>query len=170
MAVRSGDVVDRVVDQWRQVLPEIATTRLAVAKRLGLVAAHITAASTASLDRLGLDLGEFDVLATLLRQGEPHQLAPTALARDAMVSTSGMTKRLDRLERRGLIQRQPDPDDRRALLIMLSPKGAKLARAAVTLQADTIGSAFASLGDAQLAKLADLLRSPLAAFHTDSNR
>jgi predicted dehydrogenase len=57
--------------------------------------------------------GEFDVLATLRRSGDPYMLSPTRLYEAAMISSGGMTNRLDRLERAGLIERRPDPSDRR---------------------------------------------------------
>ena len=57
----------------------------------------------------GLTGGDFVVLAALRRSGKPYQLTPTALTRSMMVSSGGTTKRLDRLEARGLIRRDPDP-------------------------------------------------------------
>ena len=65
----------------------------------------------------------FDVLATLRRSGEPHRLNPKVLSERLMLSSAAMTNRLDQLEKRGLIRRTPDPGDRRALLIELTPSG-----------------------------------------------
>jgi DNA-binding MarR family transcriptional regulator len=72
---------------------------------------------------LGLDFGLFDVLATLRRSGP---LPPRELHDWCMVSSGGMTARLDRLEQLGLVERKRDPDDRRSLLIELSPAGLAL--------------------------------------------
>jgi DNA-binding MarR family transcriptional regulator len=74
----------------------------------------------------GLQAGEFDVLATLRRAGAPYALTPTALYEAAMISSGGMTSRLDRLERAGLIQRNPHPTDRRGALVALTAKGLAL--------------------------------------------
>jgi DNA-binding MarR family transcriptional regulator len=71
----------------------------------------------------GINLGEFDVLAALRRGGAGTVLTPTTLARVAMVSPGGMTNRLDRLERMGMIVRRADPDDRRGSLVTLTAKG-----------------------------------------------
>jgi DNA-binding MarR family transcriptional regulator len=71
----------------------------------------------------GLQKGEFDVLATLRRSGEPYMLSPTELYEAMMISSGGMTNRLDRLERAGLAERRPDPTDRRGKLIALTAAG-----------------------------------------------
>jgi DNA-binding MarR family transcriptional regulator len=71
----------------------------------------------------GLQPGEFDVLATLRRSGEPYMLSPTRLYEAAMISSGGMTNRLDRLEHAGLVERRPDPNDRRGKLIALTEAG-----------------------------------------------
>jgi DNA-binding MarR family transcriptional regulator len=74
----------------------------------------------------GLQPGEFDVLATLRRSGEPFMLSPTRLYEATMISSGGMTDRLDRLERAGLVERRPDPRDRRGKLIALTGAGRRL--------------------------------------------
>ncbi len=63
--------------------------------------------------RFDLDRGEFDVLASLLRTGDLYQLTPGALGESMMVTSGAVTKRVDRLERVGLLAREPDPRDRR---------------------------------------------------------
>ena len=75
----------------------------------------------------GLQPGEFDVLATLRRSGKPYiLLSPTQLYEALMISSGSMTNRLDRLERAGLVERRPDPDDRRGKLIALTDAGKRV--------------------------------------------
>jgi DNA-binding MarR family transcriptional regulator len=74
----------------------------------------------------GLQPGEFDVLATLRRSGEPYMLSPTRLYEAVMISSGGMTDRIDRLERAGLVERRPDPNDRRGKLIALTDDGKRV--------------------------------------------
>jgi DNA-binding MarR family transcriptional regulator len=74
----------------------------------------------------GLQRGEFDVLATLRRSGHPYMLSPTQLYEALMISSGGMTNRLDRLERAGLVERRPDPNDRRGKLIALTDAGRRV--------------------------------------------
>ena len=71
------------------------------------------------------------MLATLRRSGEPYTLAPTALARWMMLSSAAMTNRVDRLEAAGLVERRPDPGDRRGLLVALTLDGMRVVDAAV---------------------------------------
>jgi DNA-binding MarR family transcriptional regulator len=73
--------------------------------------------------RYGLQQGEFDALATLRRSGASEGLTPTALFEAAMMSSGGMTARIDRLEKAGLVARGPHPTDRRATLVRLTDKG-----------------------------------------------
>src|SRR5262245_62827356 len=79
----------------------------------------------------GINRGEFDVLATLRRSGEPYQLTPTELCDTMMLTSGGMTGRIDRLERRGLVRRSQHPSDRRALVVTLTAEGKAIAEEAV---------------------------------------
>ncbi len=97
----------------------------------------------------GISLGEFDVLAALRRGGAGTTLTPTQLARVAMVSPGGMTNRLDRLERAGLISRAPDPADRRGSLVTLTPAGRDVADRAVEDLVGAESAVAADLSDAE---------------------
>lgn len=127
----TSDRVHRMVRQWERELPEVATPEIELAKRLGFAAAAIAQVGAGALAQLDLDPGEYDVLATLLRQGPPYELKPADLARAELVTPSGMTKRVDRLERRGLVARRPAEGDRRVLLVALTDEGVDVARTAV---------------------------------------
>lgn len=74
----------------------------------------------------GLTLGLFDVLAALRRNGEPFQAKPSELAAMTMLTSGGMTGRVDQLEKLNLVRRVPDPDDRRVMMAQLSPEGREL--------------------------------------------
>jgi len=78
------------------------------------------------LAEAGLNVGEFDVLTPLRRAGEPYMLSPTQLYEAALISSGGMTDRLDRLERAGLVERRPDPRDRRGRQIALTAAGKRV--------------------------------------------
>jgi DNA-binding MarR family transcriptional regulator len=113
---------------------------------------------------LGVSRGEFDVLATLRRSGEPYTLSPRELSATLMLTTGGMTGRLDKLERAGLLGRSPDPHDRRGLRVTLSERGRELVDEAVVAGLATQREALESALDAQEAEqLNGLLRKLLNA-------
>ena len=58
-------------------------------------------------------------------------LSPTTLYEAAMISSGGMTNRIDRLETAGLVERRPDPDDRRGKLIALTKEGRRVIDATI---------------------------------------
>jgi DNA-binding MarR family transcriptional regulator len=117
------DRIDQIVDQWRRERPELDVSPLALFGRL-LRAAHLADRELArGLEEHGLQSGWFDVLAALRRAGRPYALNPTDLMAATMLSSGGITKRLDRLAEAGLIERRPDPADRRGTLVRLTRKG-----------------------------------------------
>ncbi len=110
--------------QWQKERPELDTIPM---ETLGRIAELALRAQRDHIDPLfarhGLQPGEFDVLATLRRSGEPHALSPTALYEATMVSSGGMTNRIDKLEKAGLIERRANPNDRRSNLVALTKLG-----------------------------------------------
>jgi DNA-binding MarR family transcriptional regulator len=105
--------VDEIVAQWRRGRPDLDTAPLGLYGRLFRVA-HLSDDELANgLAQYGLQHGWFDLLAALRRAGAPYELNPTSLMRATLLSSSGITKRLDRMEDAGLIERRPDPNDRK---------------------------------------------------------
>lgn len=107
--------------------------------------------------RFGLQAGEFDVLATLRRSGQPYALTPTALYEATMVTSGAMTNRLDRLEKAGLILRGPHPNDRRGIVVQLTEKGLALIDEAVAAHVANEHEILAGLTGAERETLAQLL-------------
>jgi DNA-binding MarR family transcriptional regulator len=127
-----ADHSDEVVRQWREQRPDLDPTPMATFTRLWRAARLADERIQDVLDRHGLEAGWFDVLATLRRAGAPHRLSAGTLARGLVMTTGGMTKRLDRLEAAGYIERSPDPADRRGVLVSLTRKGLRVVDDAVT--------------------------------------
>ncbi|MFM0074102.1 MarR family transcriptional regulator [Paraburkholderia sediminicola] len=118
------DRAEIAVEQWARERPDLPALPMAVFGRLSDAAERVmTDHMNPLFAEAGLQSGEFDVLATLRRSGEPYMLSPTQLYEAAMISSGGMTNRLDRLERAGLVERLPDPNDRRGKLIALTDAG-----------------------------------------------
>ncbi|WP_378740338.1 MarR family winged helix-turn-helix transcriptional regulator [Nocardia brasiliensis] len=125
------DSIDRMVDEWAARDPRLDVSALQVVGRLFRCAAHGQRVIVAALQQLGLSYGDFDVLNTLRRRNDPDGTNPRDLARTALITSGAMTTRLDRLERTGLIERRPDPKDRRAVHIHLTPAGEEIAAEAL---------------------------------------
>ena len=124
------DHVERRRAQWRRELPDVDTRGAALLGRMRWATLKVRPQIEAVFERHGIDAGEFDVLATLLRCGPPYRLRPTELFQWLMVSSGGITQRLKRLERSALIRRPPDGADGRSLLVELTAKGRRVAEAA----------------------------------------
>ena len=171
--VPEKDEVDDILDQWQRERPDLDASPMGVIGRLSRLSRELERRLDPVYARNGLEAGLFDVLATLRRAGAPHRMRPADLAQAMMLTSSGTTKRLDRLESAGLIVRRPDPDDRRGLLIELTPAGRQLVDAAVTdhvanehrlLQALTLTERN------QLARLLRKLALDLPPIEPDTNR
>ena len=119
--------METILSQWRRERPDIDPSPMAVCSEIWRAAEKLHQGVLANLSDYGLDFPSFDVILTLRRQGHGEALSPSALAKDMMLSTSAMTNRLDRLEKRGLIKRSMDPNDRRGLKIVLLEEGFALA-------------------------------------------
>jgi len=121
-----GDHVARILDAWRAERPDRDPSPVAIFGRITRIERFKDRALRPVYRRHGIDSGEYDVLAALRRSGAPYQLTPTELYRDTIVTSATMTERLDRLEQRRLIRRQPAPGDRRSILVTLTPQGQTL--------------------------------------------
>jgi DNA-binding MarR family transcriptional regulator len=118
-----GDDVDRVIAAWQRQRPDLDLTPLSVLSRVSRLARRLDRARDRAFAQHGLAVWEFDVLVALRRTGPPYRLTPGQLLDETLVTSGTMTNRIDRLERRGLVVREPVPDDRRVTLVALTPGG-----------------------------------------------
>ncbi|HET7460635.1 MAG TPA: MarR family transcriptional regulator [Longimicrobium sp.] len=155
------DRVDAILEQWRRERPELDTSTMGVIGRVNRLAALFGQSHIQVFARFGIDRGEFDVLATLRRSGAPYQLSPTQLFRSLMMSSGGMTSRLDRLERAGLVRRVPDPNDRRSVRVELTAHGLATVDQAVEAHVENQHRLLAGLTEFDRERLASLMRGLL---------
>jgi DNA-binding MarR family transcriptional regulator len=158
------DEVDDLTAAWRDQRPDLDVEPLHVLSRVSRLARHLDIARRSAFAAHGLEAWEFDVLSALRRAGPPFQLTPGALLRATLVTSGTMTNRIDRLAESGLVFREPDPRDRRGVLVTLSERGREVVDAAFTDLLDREQALLASLPAAQRRVLADLLRTLLAPF------
>jgi DNA-binding MarR family transcriptional regulator len=152
------DGVDRIIEQWRRERPELDHSPIGVVGRISRLARELEQRLEPVYREHGLEPGWHDVLATLRRTGPPFELRPTDLTGTLMLTSSGTTKRLDRLERAGLVERAPDPQDRRGVLIRLTDKGRDVIDATTEAHLANERRLLAALSDAEREQLASLLR------------
>ncbi|MFI5687097.1 MarR family winged helix-turn-helix transcriptional regulator [Streptomyces sp. NPDC051636] len=162
MSAQHRDAVDAIIDQWAAVRPDLDTAAMEVFGRIFRLSRAMGDRMEKAYEPYGISRGEFDVLATLRRSGEPYTLSPRQLSATLMLTTGGMTGRLDKLERAGLLRRSPDPHDRRGLHVTLTDKGMRLIDEAVGAGLAEQTAALSALNDEQAGHLADLLRELLA--------
>ncbi|MFF1567886.1 MarR family winged helix-turn-helix transcriptional regulator [Streptomyces sp. NPDC058293] len=123
---RPLDHIARIQAEWARERPDVDVTPQGVIGRLHRLGALLTEQLCLVYRRYGLSEGEFDVLAALRRAGEPFERAPGELAAHTMVTTGAMTKRIDRLERDGLVTRRRAAGDGRGRVVVLTPAGRDL--------------------------------------------
>lgn len=159
-----SDAVDRIAAQWHRERPDLDTEPMAVFGRIYRLSRAMGDRVERVYARFGIGRGEFDVLAALRRSGEPFSLSPTTLAESLMLTTGGMTGRLDKLQKAGLLARCPDPNDRRALKACLTEQGRELVDEAVAAGLEEQRQVLGRLPAEDRSALADQLRALLAAM------
>ncbi len=160
------DHVEDRREQWRRELPDVDTVGMAVFGRARWITLQARPTIEAVFARHGLDAGEFDVLSTLLRAGQPYRLRPTELYKSLMISSGGLTDRLARLEKGGLIVREPSESDARSLLVRLTEHGRRQAERAFREDMEVERALLEGLDEAErelLSMLLEKLAASLAA-------
>lgn len=152
------DGIDDRMVQWEKELPDLDTTAMGIIGRMRWITMRLRPSIDAIFAQHGLDAGEFDVLATLLRSGAPYSLRPTELFNWLMISSGGLTARLKRLQTVGLIERKSATGDGRSMLVMLTPKGRLIAERAFREDMAFENQMLEALTKAECSELASLLR------------
>jgi DNA-binding MarR family transcriptional regulator len=160
----SPDLVDKILAQWQKERPDIDASPMGILGRSPRLAKYLTKEMNKIFAKFGLNPGEFDVLATLRRSGKPYQLSPTDLYNSVMVTSGTMTHRIDGLEKAKLVERVPDPSDRRSTLIRLTDKGFDLIEKAVEAHVENGHRLLNVLEESELQTLNSLLRKLLVSL------
>jgi DNA-binding MarR family transcriptional regulator len=143
------DDIDRVEREWQRERPDIDVGSIGVVSRIWRVGRHLEQQRKAQLDAFGSDRGTVDVLSMLRRAGPPYRRSAGELTRSALITSGGVSQRLDKLEKAGLVTRHVDVEDRRRVDVELTPAGVEL-----------IDSVLADLMDHDSTLLASALTRP----------
>ncbi|MCK4152128.1 MarR family winged helix-turn-helix transcriptional regulator [Ralstonia pseudosolanacearum] len=164
------DRAAQAVEQWNRERPDLDVSSMLLLGRLGEAALVIARERLNPLFAdYGLQPGEFDVLATLRRRGAPYALTPTALYDAAMMSSGGMTNRIDRLQQAGWVERRPNPEDGRGTLVALTKAGFALIDKAVSAHVENQQAVLSALTEAEQRQLAKLLAKLIEGQREEEN-
>jgi DNA-binding MarR family transcriptional regulator len=153
------DSIDRFVEDhvWAD-FPSLDPEIEGIVNRMYVLGKYLKRSFDETASEFGINKGELDVLKLLRRAEEPHRLSPSQLSERLHLSSGAMTNRLDRLETQGLIERLPDPSDRRGVLVQLTEKGDEIFHSAIERQIEKEKGLFAPLSKAERDKLSRVLR------------
>jgi DNA-binding MarR family transcriptional regulator len=162
------DWTDNLLARWASIHPDLNMEAYRVTARISRIGLHIARQQEEVFGRLGLNRGEVGVLSALCTAGPPQRLSPTQLFKGLMLSSAGITSRLDGLESRGLVKRTPDSNDRRALLVEVTDAGRDLLNEAVAANTKSERTLLGDLSAKEIATLSKLLRKMLAGLEPGS--
>src|SRR6476660_4008418 len=158
------DHVDAFLESIHLVLPDLDLEVEGIVDRIAGLARRLQRTMDETLAEFGLDTAENKVLSILAQGGEPYRSTPGRLAARMELSSGAMTNRLDRLEQAGLVQRLPDPDDRRGVLVELTDAGRTAWEQSVSAQAEQESLVAAALSVKEKQELNALLRRLMREF------
>ncbi|WP_266170779.1 MarR family winged helix-turn-helix transcriptional regulator [Dyella subtropica] len=154
------DRVDQLLRDWQRERPDLnaTATAMAVVGRILNLGRVLEARANDSLKTVGIHYTDLDVLATLRRSGTPYRLTPTVLRQSVLITSGAMTACLNRLEKAGLVIRNPENSDRRSLTATLTPKGVALIDRAIVVRFAEAAQAVSELSRTEQYELSKLLR------------
>lgn len=152
-----SDAVDQAVAQWQRERPDLDPSPMTVFGRIARVFALQRREQARVHEPFGLSHAAFDLLANLRRSGKPHRKTASSLAKSSMISTGGVTFRMDGLESAGLILRVRDAEDRRVVAAELTEHGLDIIDQAIERHLALFHDMLAGLSKAEQRQLASLL-------------
>lgn len=164
VGVEQHDYVDQLIAQWGRQRPSINVAPMGVIGRISRLSRLLERQIEDLFAAHGLQGGRFDVLAALVRAGEPHRLTPTQLYNSLLVSSGAITNRIDRLVDEGLVTRRSNASDRRSMPVQLTEAGSDLLDQALIAHVKNEEELLAALEPRERELLAGLLRKWLVAL------
>jgi DNA-binding MarR family transcriptional regulator len=152
------DHVDAILAQWRRERPDLDPSPIGLIGRLHRLADVLNVELRKVFAEAGLGDGDFDVLVTLRRNGAPYEMTPGELCASTMVTSSAVTKRIDRLERAGLVTRTVSDEDARSRRIRLTDAGFELVDRLMAVHIENEHRLVSGLSERDRAQLAANLR------------
>jgi DNA-binding MarR family transcriptional regulator len=161
------DSVDRILGEWAVERPDLDFGPVAVITRLARLRARLDAELVTVFSRYDLSAADFQVIVTLRRAGAPYRLPQARLTDDLGLTSGTVSLRIDRLVQRGVVVRQPHPDDARVSLVQLTHDGLRLFDAIAPVHLANEDRLLSALDATDRARLAELLRRLLLDFEEE---
>lgn len=158
------DFVDEAVDDWAREVPELETSCVGITGRIERISRLLDRKVTDALADPGISSRDLEVLGALRRSGPPYGMPASQLAKAAMFTSGGMTGEADRLANAGLVIRRPDPQDRRTVLVTLTPQGNDMVERGLEAYLDASQDALQVLDRDEQRSLCNLLRKLLVSL------
>lgn len=159
--------IDTILEQWKRERPDLDVAPMGLTSRLARIARHLNRSLEQVFAEHGLNLANFDVLATLRRAGPPYQLSPGDLISNTMVTSGTMTNRIDQLVKAGYVERVQHPDDGRSVLVALTAKGLDKIDKAVTDHVTNLQHLTGGLSESEFKRLDRLLKRYLERIESE---
>lgn len=162
------DFVDTLIAEWLDTVPSLDLSGLPIIARIVRMSHYISQFVDANFSRYNLNVGEFEVLAALARNPD-RQLSPKDLQKKILISSGGLSNRINRLEEKKYIVRMPDPSDRRGVIVKITPEGRKLTLEAVVTHVAIEKALIQGLEAKDQDDLAKLMKKLIQSQKTDLN-
>lgn len=160
------DSVDQILAEWARQRPDLDFSTVGITSRTARVRAHLDAGVLQVYRQFGLTAADFRVIVTLRRAGPPYELPQARLTAELALTSGTISLRVDRLTKRGIITRRPDPGNRRGQRVRLTDAGLRLFDQIAPLHLANEDRLLSGLTPGERATLARLLRKLLVSFET----
>lgn len=160
------DRIDRVEQAWRRERPDIDVSSVGIVSRIWRVSRHLERERKDRLADLGTDRVTLDVLAMLRRSGPPYRRTAGELTHASLITSGGVSQRLDKLEKAGMVTRHIHPEDRRRIEVQLTPEGMRLVDSVLADLMEHESKLLDELADAEKDDLRRTLKRLLARFES----
>ena len=129
-----SDTIGEFIEAWRRERPDLNPAPLGILGRVQRISARLIRATEELLEPTQIGWEAFSLIVSLRRAGKPYSMRPTDIFRQSLITSGAATNRIDRVSKLGLVRRVPDPNDRRGILVELTPAGKALANCVIEMQ------------------------------------
>ena len=163
------DFVDSLEEEWKAQVPTLSTEPIAVVARLVRMSYYVERRVAENLARYDLTRGEFEVLAVLTRNPD-MVITPKILQTKILITSGGLSNRIRKLEEKGLLERFPDTNDRRGVILKVTEKGRALTLEAVNSHVEVERQLASCLSHGEQQELVRLLKHMILSQQRELNR